>query len=130
MDNAEAVARLTDVDHSESKDAGAHSTQRKIPLDAQSILDGAYSELVQSGKVEAGTTQWLSHVGRFLFLLFRRPGFQPFVKPTPVTSRRVPHSYFFFMFSFKIILRTNRIKYGLHPFPLQDDRNLEGFESG
>lgn len=70
MDNAEAMARLTDMDHSESKDARTHSTQRKIPLDAQSILDGAYSELVQSGKVEAGTVLhngYLSHVGRFFF---------------------------------------------------------------
>ncbi|KAH7049688.1 phosphatase 2C-like domain-containing protein [Linnemannia elongata] len=41
MDNAEAVA---------------HRSTSKIPLDAQSILDGAYSELVQSGKVEAGSS--------------------------------------------------------------------------
>jgi hypothetical protein len=52
MDNAEAVARLTDVDHTDSKASGGRSS--KVPLDAQSILDGAYTELVQSGKVEAG----------------------------------------------------------------------------
>ncbi|KAG0358711.1 phosphatase 2C-like domain-containing protein [Gamsiella multidivaricata] len=56
MDNAEAVARLTDVDHSDSKDDTNGQRSRKIPLDAQSILDGAYSELVQSGKVEAGSS--------------------------------------------------------------------------
>ncbi|KAF9363249.1 Protein phosphatase PTC7 [Mortierella sp. NVP85] len=54
MDNAEAVARLTDVDHTDSKASGGRSS--KIPLDAQSILDGAYTELVQSGKVEAGSS--------------------------------------------------------------------------
>ncbi|KAF9089319.1 Protein phosphatase PTC7 [Mortierella sp. AM989] len=55
MDNAESVARLTDVDidYSDVKDA---QVAKKIPLDAQSILDGAYSELVQSGKVEAGSS--------------------------------------------------------------------------
>lgn len=53
MDNAEAVARLTDVDHSDSKgNNGGRST--KVPLDAQTILDGAYNKLVQSGKVKAG----------------------------------------------------------------------------
>lgn len=49
MDNAEAVARQTDVDSgSDNKDA-----ENKV-LDAQTILDGAYSELVKGGKVEAG----------------------------------------------------------------------------
>ncbi|KAF9092543.1 Protein phosphatase PTC7 [Mortierella sp. AD031] len=58
MDNAEAVARLTDVAQSgiDSKDSHASSGASKIPLDAQTILDGAYSELVQSGKVEAGSS--------------------------------------------------------------------------
>ncbi|KAF9910728.1 Protein phosphatase PTC7 [Linnemannia zychae] len=59
MDNAEAVARLTDVDHSglDTKESQAgKNTPSKIPLDAQTILDGAYSELVQSGKVEAGSS--------------------------------------------------------------------------
>ncbi|KAG0304315.1 Protein phosphatase PTC7 [Dissophora globulifera] len=55
MDNAEAVARLTDVDHSDLKGGNAQKPSR-VPLDAQSILDGAYSELVQSGKVEAGSS--------------------------------------------------------------------------
>ncbi|KAF9170248.1 Protein phosphatase PTC7 [Mortierella sp. AD011] len=55
MDNAESVARLTDIDidHADPKNA---QVAKKIPLDAQSILDGAYSELVQSGKVEAGSS--------------------------------------------------------------------------
>ncbi|KAF9344029.1 Protein phosphatase PTC7 [Mortierella sp. AD094] len=55
MDNAESVARLTDidVDHADPKNA---QVANKIPLDAQSILDGAYSELIQSGKVEAGSS--------------------------------------------------------------------------
>ncbi|KAK3835346.1 MAG: phosphatase 2C-like domain-containing protein [Linnemannia elongata] len=58
MDNAEAVARLTDVDQSgaDTKDSQADHNASKIPLDAQTILDGAYSELVQSGKVEAGSS--------------------------------------------------------------------------
>ncbi|KAF9132240.1 Protein phosphatase PTC7 [Mortierella sp. GBA39] len=58
MDNAEAVARLTDVDQSgvDAKDSQADHSTSKIPLDAQTILDGAYSELVQSGKVEAGSS--------------------------------------------------------------------------
>lgn len=51
MDNAEAVARQTDVDSgSDNKD-----TESKA-LDAQTILDGAYSELVKGGKVEAGNS--------------------------------------------------------------------------
>ena len=58
MDNAEAVARLTDSDYnSDAKDGRSADRSSKIPLDAQSILDGAYSELVQSGKVEAGKAQ-------------------------------------------------------------------------
>ncbi|KAI9242362.1 MAG: phosphatase 2C-like domain-containing protein [Podila humilis] len=51
MDNAEAVARQTDVDSgSDNKDV-----EDKV-LDAQTILDGAYSELVKGGKVEAGSS--------------------------------------------------------------------------
>ncbi|KAG0248856.1 Protein phosphatase PTC7, partial [Mortierella polycephala] len=58
MDNAEAVARLTDADHhsADPKDGSNGTKSSKIPLDAQSILDGAYSELVESGKVEAGSS--------------------------------------------------------------------------
>ncbi|KAF9550559.1 Protein phosphatase PTC7 [Mortierella hygrophila] len=58
MDNAEAVARLTDVDQSgvDAKNSQADHGASQIPLDAQTILDGAYSELVQSGKVEAGSS--------------------------------------------------------------------------
>ncbi|KAF9573984.1 Protein phosphatase PTC7 [Mortierella alpina] len=57
MDNAEAVARLTDSDYnSDAKDGSSTDRISKIPLDAQSILDGAYSELIQSGKVEAGSS--------------------------------------------------------------------------
>ncbi|KAI1305762.1 Protein phosphatase PTC7 [Mortierella claussenii] len=74
MDNAEAVARLTDVvdcpgttgvsnssSHQSSQASGtvqkgSHHHGNRIPLDAQSILDGAYSELVQSGKVDAGSS--------------------------------------------------------------------------
>ncbi|KAG0220770.1 Protein phosphatase PTC7 [Mortierella sp. GBA43] len=53
MDNAEAVARLTDADHHSDSKGGRSS---KVPLDAQSILDGAYTELVESGKVQAGSS--------------------------------------------------------------------------
>ncbi|KAG0292264.1 Protein phosphatase PTC7 [Linnemannia gamsii] len=56
MDNAEAVARLTDVDQSGPDAKDSQQSAGKIPLDAQTILDGAYSELVQSGKVEAGSS--------------------------------------------------------------------------
>ncbi|KAF9939663.1 Protein phosphatase PTC7, partial [Modicella reniformis] len=71
MDNAEAVARLTDVDHSDSKVSHGVRSSR-IPLDAQSILDGAYNELVQSGKVEAVTgTLRASNLGDSAYLLIR-----------------------------------------------------------
>ncbi|KAG0027606.1 Protein phosphatase PTC7 [Podila clonocystis] len=51
MDNAEAVARQTDVNNgSENKEI------ENNVLDAQTILDGAYSELVKGGKVEAGSS--------------------------------------------------------------------------
>ncbi|KAG0350170.1 Protein phosphatase PTC7 [Podila minutissima] len=51
MDNAEAVARQTDVANgSDNKE-----TETTV-LDAQTILDGAYSELVKGGKVEAGSS--------------------------------------------------------------------------
>ncbi|KAG9325569.1 hypothetical protein KVV02_004871 [Mortierella alpina] len=57
MDNAEAMARLTDSDYnSDTKEGSNADRSSKIPLDAQSILDGAYSELIQSGKVEAGSS--------------------------------------------------------------------------
>ncbi|KAF9934200.1 Protein phosphatase PTC7 [Linnemannia zychae] len=56
MDNAEAVARLTDVDQAGVDAKDTSQSTKKIPLDAQTILDGAYSELVQSGKVEAGSS--------------------------------------------------------------------------
>ncbi|KAI1316850.1 hypothetical protein EDD11_009428 [Mortierella claussenii] len=70
MNNAENIARLTDnippeamtassdADVVASTDDAVRSAvggERKI-LDAQSILDGAYSELVQSGTVEAGSS--------------------------------------------------------------------------
>ncbi|KAG0337264.1 hypothetical protein BG004_007713, partial [Podila humilis] len=52
MDNAETVARLSDVNSgSEDKENREHKV-----LDAQTILDGAYSELVKGGKVEAGSS--------------------------------------------------------------------------
>ncbi|KAG0020391.1 Protein phosphatase PTC7 [Entomortierella chlamydospora] len=54
MNNAEHIARSTDnlQDTTEALSAGS---DRKA-LDAQTILDGAYSELVQSGKIEAGSS--------------------------------------------------------------------------
>ncbi|KAF9907030.1 hypothetical protein EC991_011334 [Linnemannia zychae] len=57
MNNAENIARLTDcvppeVDPFPTAGAG---NERNI-LDAQTILDGAYNELVQSGTVEAGSS--------------------------------------------------------------------------
>ncbi|KAF9971476.1 Protein phosphatase PTC7 [Actinomortierella ambigua] len=48
MDNAEAVARLTDTVSDRDEDI-------KV-LDAQSILDGAYTALIKSGKIEAGSS--------------------------------------------------------------------------
>ena len=110
MDNAEAVARLVDVDHSsvDTKDGSHHTGNSKIPLDAQPILDGAYSELVQSGKVKAGKgtlsfarslfcyTLALREKNYFFLHVFvrgsRPPDFfdQNNVKLTPVTARRVP----------------------------------------
>lgn len=62
MNNAENIARLTDrVEHQSDAHVRnlAASSESKV-LDAQSILDGAYNELVQSGTVEAG-----KGVGRF-----------------------------------------------------------------
>ncbi|KAF9119681.1 hypothetical protein BGW39_000125 [Mortierella sp. 14UC] len=57
MNNAENIARLTDcvppeIDPFPTAGAG---NERNI-LDAQTILDGAYNELVQSGTVEAGSS--------------------------------------------------------------------------
>ncbi|KAG0224642.1 Protein phosphatase PTC7 [Actinomortierella wolfii] len=48
MDNAEAVARLTDTVSDKDEEI-------KV-LDAQSILDGAYTALIKSGKIEAGSS--------------------------------------------------------------------------
>ncbi|KAF9110014.1 hypothetical protein BGX27_006875 [Mortierella sp. AM989] len=58
MDNAEHIARSTDSiqDTPETLTAGS---ARKV-LDAQTILDGAYSELVQSGKIEAGREKYFN----------------------------------------------------------------------
>lgn len=57
MNNAENIARLTDRAEHHNDDAQARPLtaggESKI-LDAQTILDGAYNELVQSGTVEAG----------------------------------------------------------------------------
>jgi uncharacterized protein YacL len=60
MNNAENVARLTDTASPEEQRA-AFTTESSLSdpveqkvLDAQTILDGAYSELVNSGKIEAG----------------------------------------------------------------------------
>ncbi|KAG0203643.1 Protein phosphatase PTC7 [Mortierella sp. GBA30] len=65
MNNAENIARLTDAVPAETEtDATSQlgnaltaglSHEKKV-LDAQSILDGAYTELVQSGTVEAGSS--------------------------------------------------------------------------
>lgn len=52
MNNAENIARLTDCVPPEI-DPPTAGGERSI-LDAQTILDGAYNELVQSGTVEAG----------------------------------------------------------------------------
>lgn len=52
MNNAENIARLTDCVTPEI-DPPTAGSERSI-LDAQTILDGAYNELVQSGTVEAG----------------------------------------------------------------------------
>jgi len=56
MNNAENIARLTDGAEQQNEASArnlAPSSESSI-LDAQSILDGAYNELVQSGTVEAG----------------------------------------------------------------------------
>ncbi|KAF9904831.1 hypothetical protein BX616_001158, partial [Lobosporangium transversale] len=63
MNNAENIARLTDnIPPTAVSESGASADptlaaggERRI-LDAQTILDGAYSELVQSGTVEAGSS--------------------------------------------------------------------------
>ncbi|KAG0056215.1 hypothetical protein BGZ89_002177 [Linnemannia elongata] len=54
MNNAENIARLTDCVPPEIGPPTAGG-ERSI-LDAQTILDGAYNELVQSGTVEAGSS--------------------------------------------------------------------------
>ncbi|KAF9149095.1 hypothetical protein BG015_009134 [Linnemannia schmuckeri] len=54
MNNAENIARLTDCVPPEI-DPPTAGSERSI-LDAQTILDGAYNELVQSGTVEAGSS--------------------------------------------------------------------------
>ncbi|KAF9099644.1 hypothetical protein BGX29_007001 [Mortierella sp. GBA35] len=54
MNNAENIARLTDCVPLEV-DLPTAGGERNI-LDAQTILDGAYNELVQSGTVEAGSS--------------------------------------------------------------------------
>ncbi|KAG9069790.1 hypothetical protein KI688_009115 [Linnemannia hyalina] len=54
MNNAENIARLTDCVPPEI-DLPTAGSERSI-LDAQTILDGAYNELVQSGTVEAGSS--------------------------------------------------------------------------
>ncbi|KAF9433739.1 hypothetical protein BGZ76_009033 [Entomortierella beljakovae] len=54
MNNAEQIACLTDS-VPDTVDTLSAGTERKI-LDAQTILDGAYSELVESGKIEAGSS--------------------------------------------------------------------------
>ncbi|KAF9932922.1 Protein phosphatase PTC7 [Mortierella alpina] len=63
MNNAENIARLTDSAPAEadmeSFPGNALATdlsREKKVLDAQTILDGAYTELVQSGTVEAGSS--------------------------------------------------------------------------
>ncbi|KAG0379754.1 Protein phosphatase PTC7 [Mortierella sp. AD032] len=55
MNNAENIARLTDCLPHEIDLSPTASSERNI-LDAQTILDGAYNELVQSGTVEAGSS--------------------------------------------------------------------------
>ncbi|KAF9363299.1 hypothetical protein BGX34_004434 [Mortierella sp. NVP85] len=58
MNNAENIARLTDRAEQQNDTSArnlAASSESNI-LDAQSILDGAYNELVQSGTVEAGSS--------------------------------------------------------------------------
>ncbi|KAG0296326.1 hypothetical protein BGZ96_009725 [Linnemannia gamsii] len=54
MNNAENIARSTDCVPPEI-DPPTAGSERSI-LDAQTILDGAYNELVQSGTVEAGSS--------------------------------------------------------------------------
>ncbi|KAI7831373.1 phosphatase 2C-like domain-containing protein [Gamsiella multidivaricata] len=55
MNNAENIAQLTDTTPPEEPSALTAGGERTV-LDAQTILDGAYSELVQSGTVEAGSS--------------------------------------------------------------------------
>ncbi|KAF9574189.1 hypothetical protein EC968_007284 [Mortierella alpina] len=63
MNNAENIARLTDsapveadMEVSSGKALATDLHREKKILDAQTILDGAYTELVQSGTVEAGSS--------------------------------------------------------------------------
>ncbi|KAF9964096.1 Protein phosphatase PTC7 [Mortierella alpina] len=63
MNNAENIARLTDsapveadMESPQAKALATDLHREKKILDAQTILDGAYTELVQSGTVEAGSS--------------------------------------------------------------------------
>jgi len=63
MNNAENIARLTDsapveadMESAQGKALATDLQREKKVLDAQTILDGAYTELVQSGTVEAGSS--------------------------------------------------------------------------
>ena len=62
MNNAENIARLTDsaaeadMESPPGKALATDFNREKKVLDAQTILDGAYTELVQSGTVEAGSS--------------------------------------------------------------------------
>lgn len=102
MDNAEAVARQTDVDSgSDIKDA------EKV-LDAQTILDGAYSELVRGGKVEAGI---------YFSLSFSKGRVKLDTKQNPTLT-------FFFCEP------DTRIKHGVHSLIMQTDWHFACFQSG
>lgn len=71
MNNAENIARLTDRAeyHNDAQARSLTAGDESKILDAQTILDGAYSELVQSGTVEAGKSPTNGMIVRILLLV-------------------------------------------------------------
>ena len=139
MDNAEAVARLTDVDQSgaDAKYSQADHSASKIPLDAQTILDGAYSELVQSGKVEAGTKITL-HCAQMTFSVGSKKNPPAAVAHRSVTTNIYIHAHtsacttldFGHLPVFLCLLFHHRIKYCVYPLALQGHRNSSCIQLG
>lgn len=157
MNNAENIARLTDCVPPEI-DLPNPCSEGSI-LDAQTILDGAYNELVQSGTVEAGKMSALRnkrrggilgrsrgrfqtcyagrgrgtvHTPFFLFLSSFGPfSFLFFPAFTAQWARRTKTnvSPFLYLF-FDFVSSVSRIQYSLYLVSLQDHGNTESIELG